>query len=407
MSENTYRLSKDLSILDIETIYREIVLKQEFYGSSYGASWSPQPYLEMANILLSLLCPKRHLDIGCGEGFLVRAMRSLNIDSWGIDYSEALISRGSKEVKPYIDVVSAENWIEKSSLGNVDCVTLMEVFEHLPVSIIKDLLKKLHQIEGNIFLTIPSYGADSVFRRGVIVNDGTPNWKFDMMSNRPFRNIVLENELPHLGHITLASYRWWTEFFLSQGYMRNFDKETQCSQTFRGILEKYKWNPYILKSPKDCPANLIDKKEGKIFDGFYEYEAVGGGRWTNGYGRFIWLGGMPKSIKMNYILPSINVIHDFPILLVIERLIELKGMQFAWQVDKKPQYFSDNKREKLIEHIIKLEYTDNNCVCNDCVKHNVWRINLISPSWVPNDYNFSSDSRILGIFLNEVFVNAQ
>lgn len=109
MAEKKYSLREDYSIADIEKIYHNTVLNQDFYSATYGTNWSLQPYEEMAQLLKAILSPKRHL-----------------------------------------------------------------------------------------------------------VNNGTPQWKLDMELNRPFRNIVLENDLPHLGHITLASYRWWTEFFLTQ-----------------------------------------------------------------------------------------------------------------------------------------------------------------------------------------------
>ena len=406
MPEKEYRLSEDYSIADIENIYHETVLNQDFYGDNYGADWSLQPYEEMAQLIKTILSPKRHLDIGCGEGLLVQAMRTKGMDSWGIDFSKAFIARAKSEIRPYLTVASAENWIERSSLAAVDCITYMEVFEHLPISILKNLLKEIHtRMAGRVFLTIPSYGVDDVFGRGIIVNNGTPQWKFDMVLNRPFCNIVLENDLPHLGHITLASYRWWTEFFLTQGYVRDYDLERQCSKLFRDILERHRWNPYILISSENCPLNLVEKNGG-LFHGWYEFESIGeGGRWTNGYAQSIWFGEIPLSIHLRYTLPAINVIRDLPVLVGLERLVEHPEMKFSWQSVTNPTLLNNNEREIPISDVIRLNLSVTHC--DQYTGHNVWRISLLSPSWRPVDYSLSADDRKLSIFVNKVLVNGE
>lgn len=407
MAEKEYRLSEGYSIADIENIYHKTVLNQDFYGATYGANWSLQPYIEMAQLLKTIFSPKRHLDIGCGEGLLVQAMRALGMDSWGIDFSKALIARAQSEIRPYLTVASAENWIERSSLAAVDCITYMEVFEHLPISILKNLLKEIRtHMAGRVFLTIPSYGVDEVFGRGIIVNNGTPQWKVDMELNRPFCNIVLENDLPHLGHITLASYRWWTEFFLTQGYIRDYDLERQCSKLFKDILERHRWNPYILISSGSCPPNLIEKNGG-LLHGWYEFESIGdeGGRWTNGYAQSIWFGEIPLSIHLRYTLPSINVIRDLPVLVVLERLVEHPEMQFAWQLAANPTLLNNIEREKPISSDFRLNPSVNHS--DKYIEHNIWRISLLSPSWKPVDYSLSTDRRKLSIFVNKVLVNGE
>ena len=88
-----FSLSGPLSVEELERLYGEVVLKQDFYGDAYGSDWSPAPYEAMAKMLAEVVAPRKHVDVGCGKGFLVLAMRKLNISSFGIDFSEALVQQ--------------------------------------------------------------------------------------------------------------------------------------------------------------------------------------------------------------------------------------------------------------------------------------------------------------------------
>ncbi len=278
MPEKTYRLSDDLSIAAVETLYREVVLKQDFYGHDYGAEWSLIPFTDMAQLLVATLQPRRHLDIGCGPGLLVQAMRAAGVDSSGIDFSEALINRAEASVRPHLQVATAEDWLQKASLDTVDLVSYMEVFEHIPIRILEDILTAIRpRLHGSLLLTIPSYGVDATFGQGIVVNDSNPPWKRDMAGNLPFRNIVLEDEHPHLGHITLASWRWWSEFFLAMGFGRHYDHETRLATEFSEIIARHGWHPYLLEPLATTPGNLVEQAQ-HLTCGWHAFEAGMGGR---------------------------------------------------------------------------------------------------------------------------------
>jgi uncharacterized protein (UPF0128 family) len=65
----SFSISDPLTVPELEHIYHEIVLKQDFYTDSYGCEWTPKPYEEMAEMLRDVIAPTKHLDVGCGKGF--------------------------------------------------------------------------------------------------------------------------------------------------------------------------------------------------------------------------------------------------------------------------------------------------------------------------------------------------
>ena len=61
----SYSLSDPLTVPELERIYHEVVLKQDFYGDSYGSEWTLEPYEDMARMLANVIAPTKHVDVGC------------------------------------------------------------------------------------------------------------------------------------------------------------------------------------------------------------------------------------------------------------------------------------------------------------------------------------------------------
>ncbi|WP_019508170.1 bifunctional 2-polyprenyl-6-hydroxyphenol methylase/3-demethylubiquinol 3-O-methyltransferase UbiG [Pleurocapsa sp. PCC 7319] len=404
VQQHTYSLSKDLSLNNLEDIYHNVVLKQDFYGDDYGADWDIIPYQQMAHIITSLFSPQWHLDIGCGKGLLVQAMRKLKNNSYGIDFSEALIGLANQSIQKYLTVVTAESWLKKTSIKKVDLITFTEVFEHLPVSTLEQNLKYLREsYNGRLLLTIPSFGLDATFKLGIKVNNDNPEWNRDMMYNIPFKNIVLQDGLPHHGHITLASYRWWSEFLLFHGYSRNRDLEVLCSEKFNDILTKYNWHPYILnKTPKADELTKSIETGSSLGCGWHHYENIKG-RWTDGFARLYFVESNLKANRLilNVSPPEINYIQECNLIITIDNLVKTNSYRFIWV-----QRFSSFPTEievrglktNMTINLVEIPQEDQ----NDAIYSNCWRINIISPNFCPNDYGLSSDLRRLGIFIDSL-----
>jgi len=78
------------------------------------------------------------LDVGCGQGFLVRFLRELGVEAYGIDYSEDAIKTCVGNPKDYycfdathlLDGSGKEPWQTMFEKG-VDMVIAREMFEHM------------------------------------------------------------------------------------------------------------------------------------------------------------------------------------------------------------------------------------------------------------------------------------
>ncbi|HEX9968532.1 MAG TPA: class I SAM-dependent methyltransferase, partial [Acidimicrobiales bacterium] len=158
--------------------------------------------------------------------------------------------------------------------GQFDTVTALETLEHLPPESVPKALRELRRAtSGYLVATIPSFGP----------NEHGPGGWFDVKV-RPerldhYRSLGPEYDgpipyddlyrdargEPIEGHLTIASFRWWTRQFEDAGFVR-------CGATERRIhphlarfgLTKY-WNLYVLRTPSVAepaevrtPAEIAD-----------------------------------------------------------------------------------------------------------------------------------------------------
>lgn len=408
LTQKIYSRSDDMSLSMLEEVYYNVVLKQNFYDQDYGSEWNITPYEKLAQILTTTFSPKHHVDLGCGIGLLVQAMRKIGINSYGIDFSESLINKADKATQKYLTIATAEDWIQKAYLNKVDLITFTEVFEHLPVSVLENILKLLHRdYQKKIFLTIPSFGFDSIFKSGISVENDNLTWQRDMMENIPFKNIVLENGVPHHGHITLSSYRWWTEFFLFHGWSRNRDLEEKCLESSQKTLKLYNWNPYIIeKALRGNEIQIGIKTGASLGTGWHKYYPQENldGRWSDGLAKVYFF--EPEfnqtTLRLTLSAPDINYIQEWNLLITLENLVRNREYKFKWNTHFISLWHEISSRSKktTIEFNLSQKTFDTSSdaeIASDC-----WRINIISPSFSPAEYGISQDSRRLGIVVHSI-----
>lgn len=103
--------------------------------------------------------PKRVIDVGCGTGALLNALKNAGCECFGLEYAEAALaickSRGLNVQKFDIE---KENVGE--GLGQFDLVTSMEVGEHLPASKADRYIDLLTSLSSTVLYTaaIPGQG---------------------------------------------------------------------------------------------------------------------------------------------------------------------------------------------------------------------------------------------------------
>jgi cyclopropane fatty-acyl-phospholipid synthase-like methyltransferase len=73
----------------------------------------------------------RILDVGCAKGFLVKMLREMGVESYGVDVSEYAISNAPSNIKPYLYRVDVERERIPFHDEFFDFVISVSTFEHL------------------------------------------------------------------------------------------------------------------------------------------------------------------------------------------------------------------------------------------------------------------------------------
>ena len=96
-------------------------------------SWMPELTLRMAHKLIMALPIQpgdRVLDFGCAKGFLVKAMRILDITAFGVDISAYAIAHADGEVREYCRCITGASDATIFD-GDYEWMIAKDVFEHL------------------------------------------------------------------------------------------------------------------------------------------------------------------------------------------------------------------------------------------------------------------------------------
>src|SRR5262249_35654431 len=83
----------------------------------------------VADRIVADIRPRRVLDVGCGFGFLVEALRERGVDATGLDVSEYAIGNVHPTARPYCRVGSIADGLTET----YDIIVTIEVIEHVPV----------------------------------------------------------------------------------------------------------------------------------------------------------------------------------------------------------------------------------------------------------------------------------
>lgn len=98
--------------------------------------------------------PKAVLDVGCACGHLVKALREIGIDAWGVDGSRAAIEAAEPSIKKYLNEVQApfEN-LPTNFPQKYDLVISIETFEHFPDDVINGSVTSLCKLGDRILFS--------------------------------------------------------------------------------------------------------------------------------------------------------------------------------------------------------------------------------------------------------------
>jgi len=94
---------------------------------------------------------KRVLDVGCGDGELVKLLNGEGVSAYGIDVSLSTILQADQQISKYLSVMEIDEVVEE-----YDTIIYCDVLEHIvnPVDELKSAMSKLSP-GGEIFVYIP------------------------------------------------------------------------------------------------------------------------------------------------------------------------------------------------------------------------------------------------------------
>lgn len=173
------------------------------------------------------------LDVGCAAGFFVEALRDLGIAAEGLDISDAAFELAAPSVRPHLQVADLGRGLPQGD-RSVPLVTAFETLEHLRPEAVDAAVAELARVtSGYVVATIPSYGPNPSGPDGWFDGKVRPERLDHYRSAGP----VGGGPVPHddlardaegrlvEGHLTIASYDWWTARFADHGLVRCLDLE--------------------------------------------------------------------------------------------------------------------------------------------------------------------------------------
>ncbi len=213
-----------------------------------------------AYLLWRFFDARRSLDVGCAFGFVVEALREVGIDASGCDTSQYALDHA----------LGARGHLRYARLGHrlpyrrgeFDVVSAFEILEHVPPDTIPGALAELRRVSNRYLVaTIPSFGP----------NEHGPGGWFDVKVRAErldyYRSLgdAYQGPIPYddlyrdahgdpvEGHLTIASFDWWTHRFAEAGFIRCGHVERRMhAQLARFGMTRF-WNLYVFRTA-DAPV---------------------------------------------------------------------------------------------------------------------------------------------------------
>jgi SAM-dependent methyltransferase len=228
---------------------------------------------DVAAYLVWRFLPGRHtLDAGCAFGFVVEALRELDVDAEGVDVSFFAIDHATPGARGHVRQGSLLDRLPFES-GGFDAVTALETLEHLPPEAIPAAIAELRRVtRGYLMATIPSFGTNvngpGGWYNGKVRDERLAHYQQlpDTYEGPiPYDDLACDSEgNPLEGHLTIASFGWWTKQFEAAGFERCADIERRIHPHLaRFGLTKY-WCLYVMRVPDVVEATTDARSTPEI-----------------------------------------------------------------------------------------------------------------------------------------------
>jgi SAM-dependent methyltransferase len=195
------------------------------------------------------------LDVGSATGFVVEALREIGVDAQGVDVSRYAVANTAPGARGHVRWGDLRRRLPFAD-GAVELVTALETLEHLTPTAVPAAISELARVARCwVVCTIPSFGPNRNGPGGwyqVKVRDDRVSYYESLGPG--YEGPIPEGDLYHdaegkpiEGHLTVASFAWWTARFADAGLVR-------CDATERRVhpelarmgMTKY-WNLYVFR----------------------------------------------------------------------------------------------------------------------------------------------------------------
>lgn len=96
-----------------------------------------------------VLANKKVLEIGCAKGFLVKDLRDMGVDAYGLDVSLYALNNAEEEVKPYLYLGDAKTDLSQFARNEFDVVLSRWFLECLDPNDIQGVISEMGRIGKN------------------------------------------------------------------------------------------------------------------------------------------------------------------------------------------------------------------------------------------------------------------
>lgn len=241
--------------------WRLIARNRQFYGRDYWSgdkakSWGGGDYADgPAQATLAQLV-RRHLlpaggsilEAGCAFGFLARRLLADGYAVTGFDASGYCLAHCAAEARGKLQAadILALPYADRC----FDLVVCTEVLEHFPEELIPRAIAELRRVSrGLLLVSVPTYGPNDFGPYGLKFHLDPENddWRRDAAAGRAFTRLDIDekNGEPRCGHLTHATFRWWTDRFREQGLARDGEGEQRMHADAE--LDLRCWQLYVLR----------------------------------------------------------------------------------------------------------------------------------------------------------------
>lgn len=212
------------------------------------------------------------LDVGCARGYLVEVLRELGMEAEGGDVSAYAVAHPTAGARGHLKVADPVRGLPWED-GRFDVVTILETLEHLQPHQVPGVLRELRRVcRGAVYATIPSIGANNEagpdgHYEGKVRPERLAHYRqlgqgFD--GPVPFDDLARDaNGDPVEGHLTIASFGWWTRMFAEAGFERRPEVERRVYGDIEPAGLAPFWNLYVFAVPGVDEALLAPRSPGK------------------------------------------------------------------------------------------------------------------------------------------------